>query len=62
MAASISLSEEFNTELWGNNNTQQDQAQNGDNLKTFQEAVALMKQAFAEKLEFMDENLSNLNQ
>ena len=62
MAESISLSEEFNTELWGNNNTQQDQAQNGDNLKTFQEAVALMKQAFAEKLEFMDENLSNLNQ
>ena len=62
MANSIRLSEEFNTEKWGNNNTQQDQAQNGDNTLSFQEAVNLMKQAFQEKLEWMDANLQNLNQ
>ena len=62
MANSIRLSEEFNTEKWGNNNTQQDQAQNGDNTLSFQEAVNLMKQAFQEKLEWMDANLQYLNQ
>ena len=62
MAASISLSEEFNTEKWGNNNTQQDQGQNGDNTLSYQAAVSLMKQAFQEKLEWMDTNLQNLNQ
>lgn len=62
MANSIRLSEEFNTEKWGNNNTQQDQAQNGDNTLSYQAAVNLMKQAFQEKLEWMDENLESLNQ
>ena len=62
MANSIRLSEEFNTEKWGNNNTQQDQAQNGDNTLSYQAAVNLMKQAFQEKLEWMDANLQYLNQ
>lgn len=62
MANYLRLSEEFNTRMWGNNNTSQDQAQNGDNTKTFQEAVDLMKQAFEEKRQFMDDNLPTLNQ
>ena len=36
--------------------------QNGDNLKSFREAVALMIQAFTEKRAFMDGDLENLNQ
>lgn len=62
MANYLRLSEEFNTRMWGNNNTSQDQAQNGDNTKTFQEAVDLMKHAFEEKRQFMDDNLPTLNQ
>ena len=62
MADHISLSEKFNTRMWGYTNTDQDQGQNGDNLKSFREAVALMIQAFTEKRAFMDGDLENLNQ
>ena len=62
MADHISLSEEFNTRMWGYTNTDQDQGQNGDNLKSFREAVTLMIQAFTEKRAFMDGDLENLNQ
>lgn len=60
MAASLILSEEFNTEMWGNSGKDQDQ--NGDNKLSFLQAVELMKTAFAEKRQFMDENLGTLNQ
>ena len=59
-ADEIRLSEGFNTTMWGYNGT--DQNQNGDNSKTFQQAVDLMKTAFSEKLTWMDNNLSTLNQ
>ena len=59
----IRLSEEINTAMWGNTNFDQHQYQNGgDNLKTFDEAVALLKTAYSNKLTFMNNNLSTLNQ
>ena len=48
----ISLSEGFNTSMWGWSGT--DQNQNGDNGDDFATAVAKMKSAFTTKLNFMD--------
>ena len=62
MADYIRLSEEINTAMWGYSNTSQDQGQNGDNGKSFQEAVNLMKDAFTNKLTYMNNNIGSLNQ
>ena len=52
----ISLSEPFNTDLWGWSGTEQDQ--NGDNGELFVNAVAKMKTAFTTKLNFMDSKIT----
>ena len=52
----ISLSEPFNTDLWGWSGTDQDQ--NGDNRELFVNAVAKMKAAFTTKLNFMDSKIT----
>ena len=48
----LTLSEEFNSDIWGWNGT--DQGQNGDNGDSFTSAVSKMKSAFTTKLNFMD--------
>ena len=48
----LTLSEEFNTDKWGYDGTDQDQ--NGDNGDSFSTAVSKMKAAFTTKLNFMD--------
>lgn len=48
----LTLSEEFNSDKWGWDGTDQDQ--NGDNGDTFISAVSKMKTAFTTKLNFMD--------
>lgn len=48
----LTLSEEFNSDKWGWDGT--DQEQNGDNGDTFISAVSKMKTAFTTKLNFMD--------
>ena len=57
MADKISLSEEFNTKMWGYNG--QDQEQNGDNTLGFRQAVKNMKDAFSTKYGYMNTNLYN---
>ena len=52
----ISLSEPFNTDLWGWSGTEQDQ--NGANGELFVNAVAKMKTAFTTKLNFMDSKIT----
>lgn len=52
----ISLSEPFNTDLWGWSGT--DQNQNGDNGDSFVSAVSKMKTAFTTKLNFMDSKIT----
>lgn len=52
MKAYLTLSEEFNSDMWGWDGT--DQEQNGDNGDSFTTAVSKMKAAFTTKLTFMD--------
>ncbi len=61
MVRQISISEEFNTTMWGYSNTSQDQGQNGDNGETFQNAVSMMKEAFANKKSWMDQQFKKTN-
>ena len=61
MADYLRLSEIFNTRMWGVKNGK-DQKQNGDHEESFQGAVNLMKTAFEEKRQFMNNNLGTLNQ
>lgn len=52
----ISLSEPFNTDMWGWSG--EDQNQNGDNSDSFVNAVSKMKNAFTTKLNFMDSKIT----
>ena len=61
MADKIALSEQFNTAMWGYSNTSQDQGQNKDNELSFEDAVSLMKTAFAGKKSWMDDEFKKQN-
>ena len=56
----IRLSEPINTDMWGYSNTSQDQAQNGDNTLSFQQAVDRMIEAYNARLSWMDANIGKL--